>query len=496
MAISWPTPDQALAALLPLALLLVAWRLFFTPSISSSPKTPPSSSPSSDSTSAFSTTLGSPNASASSLPLLPPIPASHPLSLATALNGYSSYGRIATAELARMRATLAALSRASRRLALGAGYGKRLDALADATAVNEKVVFKIVRLARDVMREDAKRRERGGGLEEGGGWESLVMALKGNVAMGGEAGPGSIERVREALKHLVRDWSTEGASERETFHTPIMEALQLLFPQSKPCSSSSDSDFSSASTTTDSDSETERPIILIPGAALSRLAHTLSQSPYNMRTHACELSYYPILALQMLLDLNLTPKEECHELRPWAHWFSHQRGEDFSLDGQLLAGKGALRSVRVPDVVPRLTPRFQILSGDFLHVPAPGTGYDALASLFFIDTSIDVTRTIAHIFTLLKPGGWWVNCGPLLWTGGGLAVELSLAEVLSVVRAVGFEIWGEGNSSDRKNDEEERRKVLGRRVIRGEYTADRQAMMSWVYEAEFWVARKPVSASA
>ncbi|KZP25089.1 hypothetical protein FIBSPDRAFT_856012 [Athelia psychrophila] len=154
-----------------------------------------------------------------------------------------------------------------------------------------------------------------------------------------------------------------------------------------------------------------------------------------------------------------------------------------------------MRGVRVPDVVPRLSPAFQILEGDFLHVPAPSGpgGYDAVATLFFIDTAVDVPRTIAHIFALLKPGGWWINLGPLLWTGGGRAVELSLAEVLSVCRAVGFEIYGENVHEEAGDGDAQVKKksALGRRTIRGEYTADREAMMRWVYEAEFWVARKP-----
>lgn len=498
MTLSWPTPDQLLAALLPIAILLITWRILASSLDQSSPQIKASKT---GILSPNSLTISTPDPGFP-LPRLSPLPPAHPLSLPSALNGFASYVSIASVEHKRMCATLAALPRASRRLALDAGYGRRLDALAEATRINDEVVRKITRLARE--RTNQQSVDVGA---EGGGWEMMLSTLKGDNG-GGEPGPGSIERVREALKHIVRDWSSEGSTERDTFHTPIVEALTMLLPPSfaSPVSKSPLSSSLDSGPNLSSETKTPRPLILLPGAALSRLAHTLSSAPHNMHTHACELSAYPLVALRLLLDEKLTPKAECHQLHPWAHWFSHQRGEDVSAEGQAIYGKGAMRSVKVPDVVPRLSPHFQILEGDFLHVPAPSTGlerrdgYDAIVTLFFIDTSVDVVRTIVHIFSLLKPGGSWINLGPLLWTGGGgRAVELSLAEVLSVTRAVGFEIYEEGkndlSSYGVKGEEEDIRRVLGRRVVRGEYTADRQAMMRWIYEAEFWVARKPLSAS-
>jgi hypothetical protein len=38
-------------------------------------------------------------------------------------------------------------------------------------------------------------------------------------------GAGTLGRTREALRHFVRDWSAEGAPERATIFTPILEAL-------------------------------------------------------------------------------------------------------------------------------------------------------------------------------------------------------------------------------------------------------------------------------
>lgn len=109
-----------------------------------------------------------------------------------------------------------------------------------------------------------------------------------------------------------------------------------------------------------------------------------------------------------------------------------------------------------------------------------GGGYDFIVTLFFIDTSLNAIETIEHIHSLLRPGGKWVNLGPLLWTGGGqAAVELSLEEVLRLAEMVGFSLSGQ-------NEEGAER----RRTVECEYTADKTAMMRWLYQGAFWVATK------
>jgi hypothetical protein len=105
----------------------------------------------------------------------------------------------------------------------------------------------------------------------------------------------------------------------------------------------------------------------------------------------------------------------------------------------------------------------------------PSTGYDYIITLFFIDTSLNIFSTLEHIYHLLRHDGTWINLGPLLWTSGTRAkVELSLHEVMEAATRVGFVM-----ADDEKP-----------RTIECEYTADVNAMMKWIYLAEFWVARK------
>jgi hypothetical protein len=190
-------------------------------------------------------------------------------------------------------------------------------------------------------------------------------------------------------------------------------------------------------------------------------------------TTANDLSYFMTLAFRFLLSPTTTTYPGQHSVRPYAHWFSHQRTAD-----------SAFRSIFFPDVVPRLSSNFHLIERDFATLTAPTTaqlqGYHNVTTLFFIDTSLNVIETIEHIFELLRPGGTWINLGPLLWTGGAQAkVELSLAEVMSLADSVGFIFEHEAGG------------IRSSRTVDCEYTADSRVMMQWIYKAEFWVARKP-----
>ena len=65
-----------------------------------------------------------------------------------------------------------------------------------------------------------------------------------------------------------------------------------------------------------------------------------------------------------------------------------------------------------------------------------------MACSFFIDTANNIISYIERIFYVLKPGGFFVNLGPLLYHFFGMAkeksIELSLEEVIEVIKRVGF----------------------------------------------------------
>lgn len=180
------------------------------------------------------------------------------------------------------------------------------------------------------------------------------------------------------------------------------------------------------------------------------------------------------MALRYLLNPFKTNRPLQHTIQPWAHRFSHQRRTE-----------AMFRFVPFPDVVPRLSKRFHLIEGDFFNVEAPlrddgSKGFDYIVTLFFIDTSSNVAKTLEHVHSLLVPGGVWINLGPLLWTAAGTAgFELSLEEVLKLAKETGFAVDDGAVDEARKQ-----------RTIECEYTGDMYGMFKRLYQAEYWVATK------
>lgn len=193
-------------------------------------------------------------------------------------------------------------------------------------------------------------------------------------------------------------------------------------------------------------------------------------------TTANERSAYMNLSLRFLLSPKATSSPNQHKIQPYAQWWSHQRSNDL-----------LFRTITFPDVIPRLSETLHLNQGDFFDIVPPASapgGYSYIVTLFFIDTSLNIIKTIQHIFSLLKPGGVWINLGPLLWSSSGVALELSLEEVLQLVEEVGFQLVPLSECTKESGDHLTK-------TVECEYTSDRSAMMRWVYKAELWVARKP-----
>lgn len=70
--------------------------------------------------------------------------------------------------------------------------------------------------------------------------------------------------------------------------------------------------------------------------------------------------------------------------------------------------------------------------------------WDAVLTCFFIDTAKNILDYLRILHDILKPGGVWINCGPLLWhfenVGRESSIELSMEEVKALCSEIGFEI--------------------------------------------------------
>ncbi|KAJ3730354.1 N2227-domain-containing protein [Lentinula raphanica] len=383
---------------------------------------------------------------------IPSFASSHgPFSVQTSSTAYSNYSALSLNELSRMRASYMSVGRTHKRIGYEIGYPKKLDKLSELIHLNSKITDGIASVMTRTYSQELSS-------------SSIRWSEIRHTAIDNHVDPASLSRIRELLKHFVRDWSDAGLSERSIIFEPILSVLSTL------------------STTVRSQKR-----VLVPGSGLNRLAYDISQLGYDVT--ACELSAYMNGAFRFLLDPEITKTVNQHEVFPYAHWWSHSRNTT-----------DLFRGIRFPDVIPQLadddTTGLHLMEGDFLTLDAKTPvassavrnteGYDFVVTLFFIDTSVNIIQTLEQIHRLLKPGGTWVNLGPLLWCSSAQArLELTLEEVLDVVEAVGFSIVGKRDGSDNSEPE-----CLKRRTIPCEYTHDDRAMMRWIYEAEFWVARK------
>ena len=111
-------------------------------------------------------------------------------------------------------------------------------------------------------------------------------------------------------------------------------------------------------------------------------------------------------------------------------------------------------------------------AGDFLEVYEKDKDeWDCVATVFFLDTAPNILTYLESIHRVLRPGGLWVNLGPLLYHFADSAeqdsVELPYSEVRRLVERTGFRI------------DQER---LG---IPCEYVQNSRSMLRYRYECVF-----------
>ncbi|TFY62950.1 hypothetical protein EVJ58_g3544 [Rhodofomes roseus] len=161
--------------------------------------------------------------------------------------------------------------------------------------------------------------------------------------------------------------------------------------------------------------------------------------------------------------LNRTDSVNQHTVYPYVHSFSN-----------LPNNAAMLRPITIPDITPSSLPQGSNFS---LVADEPQGGqWDAVLTCFFIDTAKNIVNYLRVIHRILAPGGVWVNLGPLLWhfennTTNDPSIELTLEEVKTLARKIGFEISNE-------------------RTIDTTYTNNAQSMLGYVYHAAFWTAKK------
>ncbi|KAF4321551.1 hypothetical protein BBO99_00001022 [Phytophthora kernoviae] len=265
--------------------------------------------------------------------------------------------------------------------------------------------------------------------------------------------PRHFSKLKSTLHQFVRDWSDEGKREREMCYTPIVKELRRVLPVNADSPSA--------------------PRVLLPGAGLGRLALEIASKGYA--TQGNEFSYQMLFASNFILNWVTQPQE--FEIHPWIHNPSNA-----------LTITDLLRPVAIPDISPAELlglnignqPDFSMCAGEFLEAYANEKEcWDCIVTCFFIDAAPNVIEYIAAFERLLKPGGYWINLGPLLyhWQNGDdderyeQSVELSYEEIKAVMSTYNFRI-----------QKESQRECL--------YTNNFKSMVKTVYNCAFFTAVK------
>lgn len=258
------------------------------------------------------------------------------------------------------------------------------------------------------------------------------------------ATPAKMDKCISAIRQLRRDWSDEGADERRCSYRPVLQDLEDAFGHR---------------------SDKGAIKVLNPGAGLGRLVFEICKAGYHAEGN--EIDYHMLITSNWVL--NHTKKARQHKVYPFAYDFNN-----------VASRSDQLASVRVPDVHPgqeldvsshghqvHAFERLNMTASDFLILygnAAHKHAFDCVVTVFFIDTAPNFLRYLEVVRNCLKPGGRWINLGPLLWHWSdrrgpeiedrdegrrphiqeGIeapgSVDLSNEEVLQVLKATGFSI--------------------------------------------------------
>ncbi|KAI4922980.1 hypothetical protein J4E90_001416 [Alternaria incomplexa] len=302
--------------------------------------------------------------------------------------------------------------------------------------------------------------------------------------LGAKTSQGDAEKARSCVNQFWREWSQEGAVERTKCFDPVVAALEQEF---------------ASRTGTTSDSDRANLKVLVPGVGLGRLVFDICSAGFSVEGN--EISYHMLMASALVL--NETKGAGQFKIAPWAlNSSNHVSRED------------QLRTVTVPDVHPATelakegpskvpaSERMSMSTGDFCVVYGRedyASEFDAVATVFFIDTAPNIIRYIEAIHNCLKSGGLWINLGPLLWhapprrdegedeatedgrrradvdagIGDPGSVELTNEEVVALVEHFSFVMEKQEHGT-----------------IETGYISNTRSMLQSTYRPSFWIARK------
>jgi len=210
--------------------------------------------------------------------------------------------------------------------------------------------------------------------------------------------------------------------------------------------------------------------VLTPGAGLGRLSWEIAHLGFNSQGN--EFSYFMLLASQFILNNDLGIKK----LK--IHPFILQNSNIIKIEDEV-------RSIAIPDISPftimspgQNKPDFSMCAGEFVEVYKQQKGrWDCIVTCFFVDTAKNIIEYVETFWEILKPGGYWINLGPLLYhyadSDVEQSIELSYNEFKHVILSYGFIFLREETKSTT-------------------YTTNKLSMLQSIYNCVFFTCQKPI----
>lgn len=256
-----------------------------------------------------------------------------------------------------------------------------------------------------------------------------------------------MDKTASVFRQIVREWTTEGNTERQQCYGPLIAAVGKYYGQGDGIDRS-------------------EVKILVPGAGLGRLAFELASRGFSAQGN--EVSSFMLFPSNFILN-------HCVQQRHDFYPFVHQSSNVFESETQL-------KKLSFPDVFPSSIDAgvdFSMVAGNFIQVystPENADHFDCIVTCFFLDTASNVLKYLKTLYKTLKPGGLWINLGPLLYHFEDMSSEDSIEPSFDVLREMiescNFEFLEE------KTD------------VRCSYTQNQSSMLHYTYKCVYFVCRK------
>ncbi|KIV86935.1 hypothetical protein PV11_02511 [Exophiala sideris] len=204
--------------------------------------------------------------------------------------------------------------------------------------------------------------------------------------------PNDMAKAHSTIRQFYRDWSHEG------FTNEVRPLLDIILADVSTHLSGSNSDKN----------------ILLPGAGLGRILFELCRTGYNATGN--EISYHQLLSSNFILNATTHPNQ--YEIYPFATTFTNTTTRQNQLARHTIPDTHPSQTLADLASTGKPIGEMNMTAGDFvLSYSGPDTreSFDAVVSVFFIDTAPNLFRYIETVRNCLRPNGIWINIGPLLW---------------------------------------------------------------------------------